>query len=107
MGGLLRLANTQRLHGAQNLLLSMLYGGVFLSPADHRDPKKPKGKLRLLCEASPLSFVCTQAGGAASDGMRDILDIEPEELHQRVPLFIGSKNDVAKVVEIYRNAKQA
>ncbi len=85
---------------------NLLYGGVFLYPADHRDPKKPKGKLRLLCEAAPV--LCLHPGrGAASDGMRDILDIEPEELHQRVPLFIGSKNDVAKVVEIYRNAKQA
>ncbi len=86
---------------------NLLYGGIFLYPADHRDPKKPKGKLRLLCEASPLAFVCRQAGGAASDGLRDILDIEPEELHQRVPLFIGSKNDVAKVVEIYSRARKA
>jgi fructose-1,6-bisphosphatase I len=86
---------------------NLLYGGIFLYPADHRDPKKPTGKLRLLCEASPLAFVCTQAGGMASDGQRDILSIEPGELHQRVPLFIGSKNDVAKVVEIYQRARQA
>jgi uroporphyrinogen III methyltransferase/synthase len=50
---------------------------------------------------SPLAFVCRQAGGASSDGERDILDIEPQELHQRVPLFIGSKNDVRVVNEIY------
>jgi len=80
---------------------NLLYGGIFLYPADYRDPKKPAGKLRLLCEASPLAFVCKQAGGAATDGERDILDIEPQELHQRAPLFIGSKNDVAKVSEIY------
>lgn len=80
---------------------NLLYGGIFLYPADYRDPKKPAGKLRLLCEASPLAFVCRQAGGAATDGEKDILDIEPQELHQRVPLFIGSKNDVAKVSEIY------
>ncbi|MEF3697599.1 class 1 fructose-bisphosphatase [Desulfolutivibrio sp.] len=80
---------------------NLLYGGIFLYPADFRDPKKPAGKLRLLCEASPLAFVCQQAGGAATDGAGDILDIEPQELHQRVPLFIGSKNDVAKVSEIY------
>lgn len=86
---------------------NLLYGGIFLYPADHRDPKKPKGKLRLLCEASPLSFVAVQAGGAGSDGVRDILSIEPEELHQRVPLFIGSKNDVAKVEEIYAKARQS
>lgn len=84
---------------------NLLYGGIFLYPADHRDPKKPAGKLRLLCEASPLAFVCKQAGGAATDGERDILDIEPQELHQRVPLFIGSKNDVAKVSEIYAKYK--
>ena len=86
---------------------NLLYGGIFLYPADSRDPKKPKGKLRLLCEASPLSFVCEQAGGAGSDGERNILSIEPEELHQRVPLFIGSKNDVAKVTEIYARARKA
>lgn len=80
---------------------NLLYGGIFLYPADRRDPKKPVGKLRLLCEASPLAFVCRQAGGASSDGERDILDIEPQELHQRVPLFIGSKNDVRVVNEIY------
>ena len=81
---------------------NLLYGGIFLYPADHRDPKKPHGKLRLMCEASPLAFVCKEAGGAASDGARDILDIEPAELHERVPLFIGSLNDVRKVEEIYR-----
>ena len=85
---------------------NLLYGGVFLYPADMQDPKKPKGKLRLMCEASPLAFICEQAGGAASDGERPILDIEPTELHERVPLFIGSKNDVAKVVEIYRKHKK-
>ena len=60
-----------------------------------------------MCEANPLAFVIEQAGGAATDGERDILSIEPEELHQRVPLFIGSKNDVAKVVEIYAKARQS
>jgi fructose-1,6-bisphosphatase I len=81
---------------------NLLYGGIFLYPADLLDPKKPHGKLRLMCEASPLAFVCQQAGGSASDGERDILDIEPTELHQRVPLFIGSRKDVDKVLEIYR-----
>ena len=80
---------------------NLLYGGIFLYPADRRDPTKPTGKLRLLCEANPLAFVITQAGGAATDGERDILSIVPDDLHQRVPLFIGSKNDVAKVMEIY------
>jgi fructose-1,6-bisphosphatase I len=81
---------------------NLLYGGVFLYPADLQDPKKPHGKLRLMCEASPLAFVCQQAGGSASDGERDILEIEPTELHQRTPLFIGSSKDVDKVLEIFR-----
>jgi fructose-1,6-bisphosphatase I len=81
---------------------NLLNGGVFLYPADSMDPKKPHGKLRLMCEANPLAFVCQQAGGLASDGQGNILDIEPQELHQRVPLFIGSKFDVEKIVEIYR-----
>jgi len=85
---------------------NLLYGGIFLYPADRKDPKKPHGKLRLMCEASPLAFVCREAGGAASDGARDILDIEPDELHARVPLFIGSREDVRKVVEIYSKYKK-
>ncbi len=80
---------------------NLLYGGVFMYPIDYRDPKKPRGKLRLLCEAAPLAMIVEQAGGMATDGMRSILDIEPEELHQRTPLFIGSKRDVLKVKEIY------
>ena len=63
-------------------------------PADH---KSPKGKLRLLYEAAPLAYIAEQAGGAASDGKTRILDIQPNELHQRVPLVIGSKDDVAFV----------
>jgi fructose-1,6-bisphosphatase I len=66
-------------------------GGVFLYPADKN---APQGKLRLLYEAAPLSFVVEQAGGAAIDGTNDILDITPTELHQRTPLIIGSKRDV-------------
>lgn len=73
---------------------TLCYGGIFAYPADFKDPKKPKGKLRLLYEASPLAFVCEQAGGRASTGRQRILDIIPEELHQRVPLFIGSKLEV-------------
>ena len=70
---------------------TLLYGGIFMYPgdADH-----PQGKLRLLYEAAPLAFICEQAGGRATDGHRDILDIEPERLHQRVPLFIGSAEHV-------------
>ncbi len=78
---------------------NLLYGGIFMYPADTRDPKKPRGKLRLLCEAAPLAFVVEQAGGAATDGEQRILDITPKELHERVPLFIGSKLDVEKATE--------
>ncbi len=73
---------------------TLLYGGIFMYPADNKDPKKPHGKLRLLYECAPLAFICEQAGGLASDGTRQILDIEPQELHQRSPLFIGSREDV-------------
>jgi fructose-1,6-bisphosphatase I len=71
---------------------NLMSGGVFLYPAD---TISPEGKLRLLYEAAPLASVVEQAGGAAIDGARDILDIKPSELHQRTPLIIGSKRDVA------------
>ncbi len=71
---------------------NLMSGGVFLYPAD---TISPHGKLRLLYEAAPLAFVVEQAGGAAIDGARDILDIKPAELHQRTPLIIGSRRDVA------------
>lgn len=86
---------------------NLVYGGIFLYPSDNRDPSKPGGKLRLMCEAAPMAFIVEQAGGLAIDGTRRILDIEPEHLHQRVPLFVGSKLDVEKVREIYAAAKQA
>ena len=73
---------------------NLLKGGIFLYPADLKDPKKPTGKLRLMVEANPLAMVVEEAGGYASDGHGPILDIEPRELHQRTPLFIGSKKDV-------------
>jgi len=69
----------------------LLKGGVFAYPADK---KNQNGKLRLMYEAAPLGFLAEQAGGAASTGTERILDIKPTELHQRVPLYIGSKGDV-------------
>ncbi|WP_461833374.1 class 1 fructose-bisphosphatase [Desulfothermus sp.] len=84
---------------------TLLYGGIFMYPADYRDPKKPKGKLRLLYEASPLAMVVEHAGGMATDGLNRILEIEPQELHQRTPLFIGSKKEVEKAREIYKESK--
>lgn len=70
---------------------NLLKGGVFLYPAD---AKSPHGKLRLMYEAAPLAFIVEQAGGKASTGRQRILDISPMELHQRVPLVIGSPEDV-------------
>ncbi|WP_291320161.1 class 1 fructose-bisphosphatase [Desulfonatronospira sp.] len=81
---------------------NLLSGGIFMYPKDNRDPKKSSGKLRLMCEANPLAYVVEQAGGAASDGRKRILEIDPHELHQRVPLFIGSKNDVEQAVSFYQ-----
>jgi len=79
---------------------NLLYGGIFMYPADKKDPAKPRGKLRLLCEAAPLAFVVEQAGGAATDGGERILEIKATALHERVPLFIGSRNDVEKATAI-------
>jgi fructose-1,6-bisphosphatase I len=71
-------------------------GGVFMYPADKREPDKP-GKLRLLYEANPMALLVEQAGGAATNGQQRILDIQPEKLHQRVPVFLGSKEEVERV----------
>jgi len=70
---------------------NLVTGGIFLYPGE---TQKPQGKLRLCYEASPLAFVAEQAGGAATDGLRRILDLEPAQLHQRTPLVIGSAGDV-------------
>lgn len=75
---------------------TLLKGGIFAYPADS---KSPKGKLRLLYEAAPMAFIMEAAGGAASDGTRRILDIQPTELHQRSPLYLGSREDVALAEE--------
>lgn len=70
---------------------NLLYGGIFMYPADS---KNKRGKLRLMYEANPLSFIVEQAGGKSSDGRQRILEVTPDSLHQRTPLFIGSKEDV-------------
>ena len=75
-------------------------GGIFMYPADARDPDKP-GKLRLMYEANPMAFIIEQAGGAATDGQRRILDIQPTGLHQRVAVFLGSKNEVERVTSYH------
>jgi len=81
---------------------NLLYGGIFLYPADK---KSPKGKLRLMYEANPLGLIVEKAGGYASDGDDRILDIEPESIHQRTPLIIGSYDDV-KEAEAFLRGKR-
>ena len=76
---------------------NLLGGGVFCYPSNRR---RPEGKLRLLYEANPLAFIVEQAGGAACDGRQRILDIQPTELHQRTPLYIGGKAEVALAHEV-------
>ena len=78
---------------------NLLAGGIFYYPADTRDPQIPHGKLRLLYEAAPLAAIAEQAGGYASTGKMNILDIQPESLHQRTPLFIGNRDLVQKAEE--------
>jgi fructose-1,6-bisphosphatase I len=75
-------------------------GGVFMYPADMRDPSQP-GKLRLMYEANPMAMIVEQAGGAATDGTRRIMEIEPTKLHQRVPVFLGSKEEVEIVTRYH------
>ncbi len=78
---------------------NLIKGGVFLYPTTS---SHPRGKLRLMYECNPLAFIVEQAGGKATDGYRRILEIQPEELHQRAPIFIGSTTMVEKVEEFVR-----
>ena len=73
---------------------NLLYGGIFLYPADSRTESRKKGKLRLQYEANPMAFIVEQAGGKASDGKKRIMDIIPKDVHQTTPLIIGSEEDV-------------
>jgi fructose-1,6-bisphosphatase I len=75
-------------------------GGIFMYPADQREPDKP-GKLRLMYEANPMAFLVEQAGGTATNGKQRILDIQPEKLHQRVAVFLGSKHEVDLVTHYH------
>jgi fructose-1,6-bisphosphatase I len=75
-------------------------GGVFLYPWDKREPDKP-GKLRLMYEANPMSWLVEQAGGAATNGKQRILDIPPKKLHERVSVILGSKNEVQRVTSYH------
>jgi fructose-1,6-bisphosphatase I len=84
---------------------NLLYGGIFLYPGDNKSPSRKQGKLRLLYEANPLSFIVEQAGGRASDGYTSIMDIEPTDVHQTVPLIIGSAEDV-EIAESFIQGKR-
>ena len=75
-------------------------GGIFMYPWDKREPEKA-GKLRLLYEANPMSWLIEQAGGAATDGKRRTMDITPTKLHERVSVFMGSKNEVERVTRFH------
>ncbi|WP_233115286.1 class 1 fructose-bisphosphatase [Aggregatibacter actinomycetemcomitans] len=81
---------------------NMLKGGIYIYPSA---TNYPNGKLRLLYEGNPMAFLAEQAGGVASDGYNRILDIQPTALHQRVPLFIGSKEMVKKAEQLMRDFK--
>lgn len=83
-------------------------GGIFMYPMDARmSAKGVGGKLRLLYEANPMSFIVEQAGGVASTGNERIMEMQPTSLHQRVPVVIGSKNEVNRVIEYHRQAAAA
>jgi len=79
-------------------------GGVFMYPADKRTPDRP-GKLRLMYEANPMAFLIEQAGGAATNGTQRIMEVQPTGLHQRVPVFLGSKNEVERVTRYHLDAE--
>ncbi|MCL7489607.1 MAG: class 1 fructose-bisphosphatase [Desulfobulbaceae bacterium] len=81
---------------------NLITGGIFLYPRDRKNTTKPEGKLRLLYEAAPMALLVKEAGGVAiTDDGRDILEIVPESLHQRVPLIIGSREDVETAKKFY------
>jgi len=82
---------------------NLLYGGIFIYPADKRNPK---GKLRLMYECNPMGFIVEQAGGRATDGHTRILELEPEELHERSPIYIGSEKDVLQVEQFIKEEEE-
>ena len=81
----------------------LIKGGIFLYPWSNKEPGKP-GKLRLLYEANPMSFVIEQAGAQSTTGTERIMDLQPDNLHQRCPVIMGSKNEVERVVDYHRQA---
>jgi len=84
----------------------LMRGGIFMYPWDKREPNKP-GKLRLMYEAHPMSWLVEQAGGASTNGLQAILDIKPSGLHERVSVILGSKSEVERVTQYHLQAKKA
>ena len=78
----------------------MTRGGIFMYPWDKREPNKP-GKLRLMYEANPMAWLVEQAGGAATNGRERIMDVQPTQLHERVSVILGSKNEVDRVTQYH------
>ena len=85
---------------------NLLRGGVFFYPGDLQERDKPYGKMRLMFEAQAIAFLAEQAGGYASDGIGNILDIQPHSLHQRVPLIVGNRDLVEKAEQYIRDYDQ-
>ena len=83
----------------------LMRGGIFMYPWDKREPNKP-GKLRLMYEANPMSWLVEQAGGASTNGLQAILDIKPSDLHERVSVILGSKSEVERVTQYHLQTKK-
>jgi len=77
---------------------TLMYGGIFFYPATK---DSPKGKLRLLYECNPMAYIMESAGGLATTGLKPILDVQPTTIHDRCPIFLGSKEDVEDVIQLY------
>ncbi|XP_047739091.1 fructose-1,6-bisphosphatase 1 [Hyalella azteca] len=75
------------------------YGGIFMYPAT---ADAPKGKLRLLYECNPMAYIVEKAGGVATTGKTPVLDVVPTAIHQRIPIFLGSKLDVQQIIDLYK-----
>lgn len=97
-----RKPKTQRYVGSMvaDVHRTLLYGGIFMYPGDS---KNPNGKLRVLYECFPMAFLTECAGGTATTGYKHMLDHEPQSLHERSPLYLGSRRDVMRVLELYNN----
>ncbi|PXW94512.1 D-fructose 1,6-bisphosphatase [Sphaerotilus hippei] len=80
-------------------------GGVFLYPRDHREPRRP-GRLRLMYEAAPMAWLMEQAGASASTGTSELLDITPDTLHQKVPVILGSRDEVERITRYHADPSE-